>query len=463
MQSPELAIVICNFNKKDYLRGCLDSVLESLLPDVFYQVFVVDNASSDGSVELIRDEYAGRVNLIALDSNSGGSGGFHRGINEAMASKAQYIALLDNDILLDQSTLQTLLSYIKTSPEAGVVGAKICVMDQPDILQELGSFIDWQTFNVKTPYKGYSDRASLPEVVECDYVPACCLITKREVIERAGNFDCQHFIYWDDMDWCTRVRMAGYKVHAIRNARVLHKMGAVNTLNTFSNYYFERNRVLYFMKHSSRHTFSDFTEKLMLQIMSQCFFASRKQVPNNVISTLLGITDIFADNLFAQPQQIFTKQQIDPLEKLQLGNYTKIYLLPCEDLVSNRRVAEALLQRIDSKVELIADPQGNAQFGLPQILNISPASESLNKMSDILTIKIVPHILDANQNDVIDWIIDGYFNQCQANELKQLHKDFLHFQTIFKDTLLPVFKQQLAHSYDRYRLKKNLPMPRGIG
>lgn len=445
MNNIELAIVICNFNKKDYLRGCLDSLFASSLKHDSYTVIVVDNASTDGSVEMVLAEYSNKVILKSMSSNTGGSGGFHQGIEMAMSTNATYIALLDNDILLDKDTLVTLLHYLKENPQVGVAGAKICVMDKPNTLQELGSFIDWQNFNVSTPLKGHLDNGLLPEIVKCDYVPACCFITRREVVEKVGNFDRRHFIYWDDMDWCTRVKSAGYTIHALRDARVVHKMGAVNSNTTFSNYYFERNRIFYFIKHSDKQTFVNFTHSFVEQLRRQCFFANRKGVGNNVVSTLLGMMDIFSSQLYAQAQHVLEKQQVKPLDPLELENYSSLNLVTSDDVLTNQRVINMVLKNFGGRVYLLTDEQSYLEINEPRLTLVT-------KPEGEITIHITQHVLTAKvrSSNTGEYVVDGYLNQCRVDDIAQMRRDYDNYVSFFSTILSPVFERQLISAFEHY-------------
>jgi len=151
-----------------------------------YDIIVVDNASDDGAPEMIKTEFSSKVILLENSENLGGSGGFARGIAFCLDNKYEYILLLDNDTKIKNNTIKKLKEYLDQHHDVGVVGAKIMQMDHPDILQELGAFIDWEKFYIKTPHKGYTDNHLIPEVAECDYVAACCCTTKRDVIKKSN-------------------------------------------------------------------------------------------------------------------------------------------------------------------------------------------------------------------------------------------------------------------------------------
>jgi GT2 family glycosyltransferase len=106
----KLAIVICNWNKKDYVLKCVESVFASDFHD--YDLIVVDNASMDGSAEAIAARFGDSLCLIANPENIGGSGGFNTGIREALKKDYRYICLLDNDVVIDAAALRKLVVYL---------------------------------------------------------------------------------------------------------------------------------------------------------------------------------------------------------------------------------------------------------------------------------------------------------------------------------------------------------------
>lgn len=106
-----MAIIICNFNKCEYIIKCIDSVLKSSYED--YDIYVVDNASTDDSVKEIRNKFVGQVKLIENDQNLGGSGGFNTGMREALKYDYKYLMLLDNDVMLHKDAIKLSLEYLE--------------------------------------------------------------------------------------------------------------------------------------------------------------------------------------------------------------------------------------------------------------------------------------------------------------------------------------------------------------
>ncbi|MDX4038251.1 glycosyltransferase family 2 protein [Aliarcobacter skirrowii] len=430
----DLGIIICNFNKVEYLKGCLETLYKSSFEKLSYDVIVVDNASTDESVEFVKKNYPSII-LLQNETNTGGSGGFDRGIQYVMKQNYTYVALLDNDILLESDTILNLIKYIKENPKVGVVGSKICTMDNPEILQEMGSFIDFsEKFNIETPLKGHKDDDSLPEVASCDYVPACCLITTNEVLNKVGSFNIKHFIYWDDMDWCTRVKRAGYEIHAINNSRVFHKMGSSNNTNTFGIYYFERNRILFFLKYLSNKKLQNFIDKTCDWLMLLIFFSNLKGIYPKAISVLLSLDDLLLLNLGRQDERIFPINKQKTLFELYTINNTEKIMLIYEDVKSLNIIKNYLTH---SGIEHVNE---NKIFD----------KTFLNDYSRIIIIS--SHLLEIKniiENEKIIYI-DDYFNSCNSTQLKNLINSYEEYKKIFTNIFKPTIVNKL------YLIRKNL-------
>ena len=261
----DLAIVICNYNKRDFVLGCIKSVFQSDYLD--FDVFVVDNASTDGSAEAIQREYGERVTLLINDVNTGGSGGFNRGMRAVINCDVyKYVILLDNDTVVKKDMIRMLRCYMDQHPETGICGAAIFQMDNPKITQEMGALISFDEFTNKPLYHQASLN-ELPTFVECDYVAFCSAIIRADVLQKVGLMESGYFIYGDDMEFCWRVRNAGYRVHAISSAVVYHKMSSPKHETTFSVYYFFRNKTNCFARHTND---SEFT--ILPEIVTKRFY-----------------------------------------------------------------------------------------------------------------------------------------------------------------------------------------------
>ncbi|WP_017444761.1 glycosyltransferase family 2 protein [Gayadomonas joobiniege] len=451
----KLAIVICNYNKKDYLKRCLLSLLNSELGSIEHTIIIVDNASTDGSVEMLEEQFSShRFNIVKNVINTGGSGGFNRGIEIALNTHAEYLALLDNDIELEPDTLVKLISHLEHQPEVGVAGAKICTMDRPEVLQELGSFIDWHNFSIRTPFKGYLDTRALPKIVECDYVPACCLVAKREAVLKAGNFATEHFIYWDDMDWCWRIKLAGYQVHAMRDATVRHKMGAINSENTFSAYYFERNRILFFLKHIQAEQVNDLIDQYIDKLVQMSFFSHKKGCYNTAVSQLLALNALFSNQLGRRDDHIFEKEQHSIFS--QFDPESQIILTCLTDIENLRKIVNALKQTFKNiqiqcqkkDIQLIKKHFPEYRVNISGEFEYEPNSVNLYAVDHVL------YSLNNNVELASGYLIDAYSNLIQNNQLESLKSQYFNYKSIIYNIFKPLIKEQFLSIHQRLHTSK---------
>lgn len=242
-----IGVIICTYNKKEYVVKCIASLLRQTWKD--FDILVVDNASSDGTGPKILKRYGSKVSMEILPENRGGTGGFNAGMRRMMGKGYEFLLLLDNDVVLKEDCTEQLVAAMEHNPEIGIQGCKILKMDLPDIIQEFGPMINMNSVAFDVCYRGEKDSLPLPDLRDCDYVPACALIVRTSLVKKIGFLPEKNFIYYDDIEWCMRCREAGYRVAANNQAKVWHKGGAEVDTTTFSVYYLNRNKTDFFMRY----------------------------------------------------------------------------------------------------------------------------------------------------------------------------------------------------------------------
>lgn len=284
----KVAVIICNYNKKEYVIKCIDAILCSSIKDL--DIYVVDNASEDGSSEEIKRKFKAQVHLVENKENLGGAGGFNTGMKVAMEKKYEYMFLADNDMIPAADAIENLYQFMQQHEEIGILGSKIYSMDNPELIQELGAVIDFNSFGIKPFYKNYIDDENVPEIVCCDFVPACAMMVRVSALKEVGLMNEENFIYWDDIEWGYRFKEKGYEVAAFSGAKVWHKMGASAKVNTFATYYFWRNRIKFFMKYTNGKKREQFAE-VILEELFQALYACNYQKKYNTMKTLMYAFD----------------------------------------------------------------------------------------------------------------------------------------------------------------------------
>ncbi len=280
----ELGIVICNYNKVSYVLKCIETVLASEYRD--FDLYVVDNASTDDSVKAIREKYGNCVEILENSENLGGSGGFNTGLRKVLEKEYKYVCCLDNDVQVTPEAIGAMRDFLEQNPKVGMVGAKVYHLQMKEYVQQMGLYIHFNPFHAETIFADVKDDASLPEVVYCDTVAACALMMPVKVVKEVGLMPEDNFIYWDDMEWGYLVKKKGYQVAAIGAAKVYHEMSAnVRRENTFSNYYLWRNNLNFYMKYTP----ANLRDTMCFSMLSSVFdaiYESLYREEHNVASTI---------------------------------------------------------------------------------------------------------------------------------------------------------------------------------
>ena len=245
MNRPKVAIILLNWNGKADTIECMESLGKVTYPN--YEIWIVDNDSSDGSVELFRQRYPG-VGLIVNDKNLGFAGGNNVGIRRAMEDGAEMLLLLNNDTVVYPDFLDRMVQVAEGDEHVGIVGPKICFYSAPDKIWSAGGTINMFTGAIGNFGEGLpQDRFS--GVKRVDYVSGCALLIKSSVIRQIGLMDEDYFLYFEETDWNVRAHEKGYISVVNYDACILHKSGmAVNKIKGSDYYYVPRNLPLFIRK-----------------------------------------------------------------------------------------------------------------------------------------------------------------------------------------------------------------------
>ena len=257
----DLSIVILSWNVRDLLRQCLKSVardrpLSVDHPPLATEIIVVDNASSDGSVEMVRAEFP-HVRLMANQANRGYTGGNNDGI---AAATGRYVMILNPDTRVLDDALAAMVAYADAHSDVGVVGPQLLNPDGsvqssrrrfPTLMTGLFESTWLEPLAPRDVLRRYyvldqPDGA----IQEVDWLFGACFLVRREVIQQVGTLDEDFFMYSEEMDWCRRIRQAGWKVVYLPEAQVIHYGGkSSDQVAAQRHIYFQTSKVRYFRKH----------------------------------------------------------------------------------------------------------------------------------------------------------------------------------------------------------------------
>lgn len=234
MTDPALvSIIVVNWNGREFLRPCLDALRRQTYRH--HEVILVDNASTDESVAIVRREYPEAI-LVQGARNGGFIWGNDLGLRVA---RGGWIALLNNDTVADPRWLEALLDAARPADVAGATG-KVYALDEPDRVIF--------TLPLINPWTGRArwTNADYP-VTAAHYLAGNNLVVKRAVVDEVGFLDPGYHSYYEETDWCARMIRAGYRLVYTPRATIRHKQLGSTSLET-NRYFMERNRVRFVLK-----------------------------------------------------------------------------------------------------------------------------------------------------------------------------------------------------------------------
>ncbi|HSM56420.1 MAG TPA: glycosyltransferase family 2 protein [Candidatus Sulfomarinibacteraceae bacterium] len=254
-----ISIIIVNWNTGELLRQCLESIAASCAPLPYAQLelFVVDNASTDGSQRAATAPYPFTVTLIENDRNVGFAQANNQAIDRACG---QFILLLNPDTEVRPGALATLVRFLEQYPTAGAVGPRLLNGDgslqtscypAPTLSGELFRLFHLDAFVPHGSYHMETWNQDAPREVEA--LLGACLLVRREVLDQVGLLDKEYFMYSEEIDLCYRIRRGGWTIHWVPQAEVVHYGGQSTRLvaaEMFLQLY--RGKLLYFRKNSGR-------------------------------------------------------------------------------------------------------------------------------------------------------------------------------------------------------------------
>ncbi len=250
----DLSIIIVNWNTRSIVCDCLRSIYQQG-GEIDLEVIVIDNASTDGSVEMVKKDFP-QVTLIENSQNLGFAAANNQGI---AISKGRYVLLLNSDTIVLDNALAKTVAFANSHPEAAVVGCRVLNPDRtlqptcfmfPSILNMLLSSTYLYKLFPKSKFFGrermtWWDRSDVREV---DVVTGCFMLVRQDAIKKVGSMDEQFFIYGEETDWCYRFKQANWKILFAPGAEIIHLGGQSAKKRATTMVVQLRKSILQFMK-----------------------------------------------------------------------------------------------------------------------------------------------------------------------------------------------------------------------
>lgn len=270
----KIFVVILNWNGKEFILQCLDSVRKLKTNGGELEIVVVDNASTDGSAELVEQRYkdlpAGKASIKILRNkeNLGFAEGNNVGIKYALEDSADFVLILNPDTIVDKDLIVQLIKVHKSDHQIGVVGPKIYFApgyefhkerykpeERGRVIWYAGGLMDWQ--NVLASHRGVDevDVGQYNRIEETDFISGCAMLVRKEVFDKIGLLDAKYFLYWEDNDFCQRAKKAGFKLIYVPEVKMFHlNAGSSASGSPLQEYYITRNRLLFGLRYASLRT-----------------------------------------------------------------------------------------------------------------------------------------------------------------------------------------------------------------
>ena len=250
----DLSIIIVNWNTKKLLLNCISSIYRTVHQPAF-EIFVVDNSSTDGSVDAVCRAYP-QVNVIANTANLG----FAKANNIALRKIAgRYAVLLNSDTILKESALDRMHDFMERHPRVGMCGPQLLNEDGskqnsigkfPTFLTE---FMSKRLIRILFPERYRQafqfKHVALTGPTEVDFIVGACMMARKAAVNEAGMLDEEYFFLYEEVDWCFRMKTAGWPVYHLPDVEIYHLGGqSIKEMNLRARTESWRSRYLFFKK-----------------------------------------------------------------------------------------------------------------------------------------------------------------------------------------------------------------------
>lgn len=261
---PTVAVIILNWNRPRLSIKTVNSLLKIHHRHFNYQVFLIDNGSTDNSTKQFRRIYGQnkKITILSTGSNLGFVDGNNFGIKHALKNKYDFILLCNNDLLFDPSFLEKLLIPFKKNNRLAIAGPKIYFApgfefhhsryrqkERGRVIWSAGGHMDWDNIlgsniGIDKVDSGQFDQP----LTTIDFISGCCLLIRASALRRIGLLDPAYFMYFEDVDYCQRAKKLGYKILYQPDSKIWHlNSGSSGPGSQLHNYFITRNR-LYFAR-----------------------------------------------------------------------------------------------------------------------------------------------------------------------------------------------------------------------
>lgn len=274
MNKPRVCVIILSWNRKNDTLETIRSLSESNINGFSMEIYVVDNGSSDGSAQEIKKLFREIENseklstkITELDSNFGFAGGNNVGMRDALKRGFAYVALLNDDTIVDKNLLGNMVKEHKRFPDAGAISPKIYFAkgfefqkkykesELGKVFWYAGGDIDWNNVYGSNHGVDEVDKGQFNEVRETDFATGCFVMYKAKALKTVGFYDEKYFAYMEDADHAQRLKSNGWKILYSPKCVMWHKVSQSSGIGSdLNDYFLTRNRMRFGMNYASLRT-----------------------------------------------------------------------------------------------------------------------------------------------------------------------------------------------------------------
>lgn len=287
-----IGIIIINFNGEDDTKECLESINKFYSHLEKLQIILVDN----NSFVPLKDSYLNNLNLNILHikntENEGFAKGNNIGIKKVLEANCEYIALINNDTVLVDDSLQKVLNAFEKNKSYGIIGMINCYYSNPEMI--------WQSGFKSNLYFGFSKKvkatSSFTNLIPVDYVPGSSIVIRKSVFDEIGFLDERYFAYFEEYDFCIRAKRKKINIGFLNGSKILHKVGKSST-SAIQLYFRTRNKLFFYAKYATPFGYiCAFIIHIIISLVRIIF--SEREKKKLMKALIFGVKDYFNNYLY---------------------------------------------------------------------------------------------------------------------------------------------------------------------
>ena len=291
---PDLSIIVVNWNLLDDTIECIDSLLKAGAS--LNQIIIVDNGSTDGSITGLRDYYQAQIFIITVKENIGYAAGANLGIQYALTQNYEWLLLLNNDTIVAADFIKNMYQATQNNNGYSILTPIIFYQSNPSIIWYQGERQIGNTLLTIDKYKNRKIKQNLPKFFPIDFTNGCAMLVSRKVFEKIGFLDESFFMYGEEVDFCWRARLDGFKFACYTPAHIWHKISKSSQgSQPMSRYLRIRNQIYFYKRYTHGFEILTYFVFTLIRTVKLCIIDLLKGHITLIPPSILGWSDGWFD------------------------------------------------------------------------------------------------------------------------------------------------------------------------